>query len=72
MTKRSMKRCKRLADSQKVYIDKGEGAAAEKGDVITIDFKGTIDGEPFEGGKRAMVSTSRSAAARSCRASRIS
>ena len=40
----------RLADSQKVYSDKGEGAVAEKGDVITIDFKGTIDGEPFEGG----------------------
>ena len=42
----------RLADSQKVYTDKGEGAAAEMGDVITIDFKGTIDGEPFEGGAR--------------------
>jgi trigger factor len=42
----------RLADSQKVYSDKGEGATAEKGDVITIDFKGTIDGEPFEGGAR--------------------
>src|SRR5262245_12931347 len=42
----------RLADSQKVYTDKGEGAVAEKGDVITIDFKGSIDGEPFEGGAR--------------------
>ena len=42
----------RLADSQKVYTDKGEGAKAEKGDVLTIDFKGTIDGEPFEGGAR--------------------
>ena len=40
----------RLADSQKVYTDKGEGAVAEKGDVITMDFKGTIDGEAFEGG----------------------
>ena len=40
----------RLADSQKVYADKGEGAVAEKGDVINIDFKGTIDGEAFEGG----------------------
>jgi len=40
----------RLADSQKVYTDKGEGAVAEKGDVINIDFKGTIDGEAFEGG----------------------
>jgi trigger factor len=42
----------RLADSQKVYTDKGEGAVAEKGDVITMDFKGSIDGEPFEGGAR--------------------
>jgi len=42
----------RLADSQKVYSDKGEGAVAEKGDVIIIDFKGSIDGEPFEGGAR--------------------
>ena len=42
----------RLADSQKVYSDKGEGALAEMGDVITIDFKGSIDGEPFEGGAR--------------------
>ena len=42
---------KRLADSQKVYTDKGEGAVAEKGDAITIDFEGKIDGQPFEGGK---------------------
>jgi trigger factor len=42
----------RLADSQKIYSDKGEGAVAEKGDVITIDFKGTMNGEPFEGGAR--------------------
>src|SRR6185503_18442705 len=41
----------RLADSQKVYTDKGEGATADKGDAITIDFEGKIDGEPFEGGK---------------------
>jgi trigger factor len=42
----------RLADSQKVYTDKGEDAVAETGDVITMDFKGSIDGEPFEGGAR--------------------
>ena len=42
----------RIADSQKVYTDKGDGAAAETGDVITIDFKGTMDGEPFDGGAR--------------------
>ncbi len=42
---------KRLADSQKSYSDKGEGATAEQGDAITIDFEGRIDGEAFEGGK---------------------
>jgi trigger factor len=42
---------KRLADSQKTYSDKGEAAAAEKGDAVTIDFEGKIDGEAFEGGK---------------------
>jgi trigger factor len=42
----------RIADSQKVYTDKGEGATAASGDVITIDFKGTMDGEPFDGGAR--------------------
>ena len=41
----------RLADSQKVYSDKGEGAIAEKGDAITIDFEGKVGGQPFEGGK---------------------
>lgn len=42
---------KRLAESQKTYADKGEGAAAEMGDVVTIDFEGKVGGEPFEGGK---------------------
>jgi trigger factor len=42
---------KRLADSQKSYSDKGEGATAEQGDAITIDFEGKMDGQPFEGGK---------------------
>ena len=42
---------KRLADSQKTYTDKGEGATAEKGDAITIDFDGSIGEEAFEGGK---------------------
>ncbi len=42
---------KRLADSQKTYTDKGEGAVAENGDAVTIDFEGKIDGEAFEGGK---------------------
>jgi trigger factor len=42
---------KRLADDQKVYNDKGEGASAEMGDVATIDFDGKMNGERFEGGK---------------------
>jgi len=42
---------KRIADSQKVYADKGEGAAAEMGDALTVDFDGKVDGESFEGGK---------------------
>jgi trigger factor len=42
---------KRLADDQKVYADKGEGAAAELGDLLTIDFDGKVNGERFDGGK---------------------
>jgi trigger factor len=42
---------KRLADAQKTYSDKGEGAKAESGDAVTIDFEGKIGGEAFEGGK---------------------
>jgi trigger factor len=41
----------RLAQQQKVFTDKGEGAVAEKGDAVTIDFEGKIGGEPFAGGK---------------------
>ncbi len=41
----------RLADSQRVFEDKGDGAIAEKGDSVSIDFEGKIDGVPFEGGK---------------------
>jgi trigger factor len=41
----------RISTSQRSYHDKGEGAKAAEGDVITIDFLGKIDGEPFEGGK---------------------
>jgi trigger factor len=41
----------RIADSQKSFTDKGEGASAESGDAVTIDFVGRIDAEEFEGGK---------------------
>src|SRR5450631_4429933 len=41
---------KRIADQNRSYADKGEGAKAESGDRVTISFKGTIDGTPFDGG----------------------
>lgn len=41
---------KRIADSNRGFADKGEGAKAASGDRVTINFKGTINGEPFEGG----------------------
>jgi trigger factor len=40
----------RIADQNRPFADKGEGAKAETGDRVTIAFKGTIDGEAFEGG----------------------
>ncbi len=39
-----------LARSASNYEDRAEGAAAEDGDQVVIDFTGAIDGEPFEGG----------------------
>lgn len=41
---------KRIADTNRGYADKGEGARAASGDRVTISFKGTINGEAFEGG----------------------
>lgn len=41
---------KRIADSNRTYAAKAEGAKAESGDRVTISFKGTINGEAFEGG----------------------
>mgnify|MGYP001069492062 FL=1 len=41
---------KRIADQNRDYADKGEGAKAESGDRVTISFKGTIGGTPFDGG----------------------
>src|SRR5215470_15569123 len=40
----------RIADANRSYAAKGEGARAESGDRVTINFKGTINGEAFEGG----------------------
>lgn len=41
---------KRIAETNRGYADKGEGAKAASGDRVTINFKGTINGEAFEGG----------------------
>jgi len=41
---------KRIADQNRAYAAKGEGAKAESGDRVTINFKGMIEGKPFEGG----------------------
>ena len=40
----------RIADANRSYAAKGEGAKAEKDDRVTINFKGTINGTPFDGG----------------------
>jgi trigger factor len=40
----------RIADQNRAYAAKGEGARAESGDRVTVNFKGTIDGVPFDGG----------------------
>ncbi|MEA2922612.1 MAG: trigger factor [Bradyrhizobium sp.] len=41
---------KRIADQSRPFAAKGEGAKAETGDRVTISFKGTINGTPFDGG----------------------
>ncbi|MFT0875357.1 trigger factor [Rhodopseudomonas sp. G2_2311] len=41
---------KRIADANRAYADKAEGAKADTGDRVTVSFKGTIDGVAFDGG----------------------
>jgi trigger factor len=41
---------KRIADQNRPFAAKGDDAKAESGDRVTISFKGTIDGTPFDGG----------------------
>ncbi|MEM7729769.1 MAG: trigger factor [Pseudomonadota bacterium] len=43
-------RLEELAKGQKTYKKKAKTAKAKKGDAVLIDFVGSIDGEPFEGG----------------------
>jgi trigger factor len=40
-----------MAENRRTYSDRPEGAAAEEHDRVTVDFLGSINGEPFEGGK---------------------
>ena len=40
-----------LAKNAQSFDDKAEGEAAANGDQVTIDFKGFVDGEAFEGGE---------------------
>lgn len=39
-----------LAGSAKDFADRKKGAKAKDGDQVVIDFKGSVDGEAFEGG----------------------
>lgn len=41
---------KRIADQNRPYAAKADGAKAESGDRVTISFKGSINGELFDGG----------------------
>ena len=41
---------KRIADQNRPYEAKADGAKAETGDRVTISFKGSINGELFDGG----------------------
>ena len=41
---------KRIADQNKNYDAKADDAKAESGDRVTVSFKGTINGTPFDGG----------------------
>ena len=40
----------RLADTRRVYIDRLPGEKAQLNDRVTLDFVGTLNGAPFEGG----------------------
>ncbi len=41
----------RLAAQSRSYSARGEDEAAQRDDVVKIDFVGSVDGTPFEGGK---------------------
>jgi trigger factor len=41
---------KLIAEQNKPFVPKGEGAKVENGDRVVMKFAGTMDGQPFEGG----------------------
>ena len=41
----------KMRERQAKLVDAPEGAAVAKGDLVTLDFKGFVDGEAFEGGE---------------------
>lgn len=45
-----------MAQQNRAFDDKGDAAAAETGDRVVIDFVGSIDGVPFEGGTGTDIS----------------
>lgn len=46
-----MQHIDKMRDRKAQMVDAPEGAEAQKGDLTTIDFKGFVDGEAFEGGE---------------------
>jgi trigger factor len=46
----------KIAEQSRPFAPKGEGAKAENGDRVTIDFTGKMDGTPFQGGTGGDVS----------------
>ena len=42
---------KQLASSAKNWVDSPKNHKAKSGDLVMIDYDGSVDGEPFEGGK---------------------
>ena len=40
----------KIAEQNRPFSPKGEGAKVESGDRVVIDFTGTLEGRPFEGG----------------------
>ncbi len=40
----------KIAEQNRPFSSKGEGAKVENGDRVVIDFAGKLDGQPFEGG----------------------